>query len=341
VALLECRACRARISSDCGKCPRCACDQPFACPGCGRIIGGPLSGMSPSGSPAGDPLCKYRHLECQMVLRCRECGAALSSDVSDCAACGCETPFVCSECRRQIHGPLKGMTDAERRASRPLCRHTGLWCRVTLHCRNCGAQIDSDCPECPKCGCRTPLTCAACGKPASGPLTGPAMARREGERPNPRLWDGNRPLCEAHQLEPCLRCGKWLPRSQLEPRVVEWVSTSNEHVGSWQPVTRFFCPGCATDHRQPKDPTPLGVCRKCRRQVPVTRLAPMTMGWREVSGPDYSTSWERETELFCDDCRPRHREPEGPTGGCVGCTLPILITIAALVAFVSTAWGRY
>ena len=36
------------------------------------------------------------------LLKCRECGAGISSDAFQCRRCGCEHPFKCDECGREI-----------------------------------------------------------------------------------------------------------------------------------------------------------------------------------------------------------------------------------------------
>ena len=191
------------------------------------------------------------------VLKCRGCGAQISSDAGACPRCGVQHPFICSACGREIGGPLRAgmvgdpITEDELASGGVLCCHAGYWCRVVhLRCRECGAQIGSDSGPCPGCGCTQPFACSVCGRPVFGGLT--RKKPNHGSPPSEpckSLSRSGEPLCHVHQLVQCHRCRKWFHWDEVEERDSWELDTRTNWHGDtttdWKEHRRQVCSDCA------------------------------------------------------------------------------------------------
>jgi hypothetical protein len=91
-----------------------------------------------------------------------------------------------------------------------------------LHCRDCGAEIDSDSRQtrCKQCGALFPFACVACGRSLRPPFPVYADERY--------LTHENEPLCSDHFLRQCPDCNKWF-RADENPGFFRCLACTEEH----------------------------------------------------------------------------------------------------------------
>ena len=77
-----------------------------------------------------------------------------------------------------------------------------------LHCRDCGAEINSDTrqTQCQECGALFPFACSVCGKSLRPPFPVYSDERY--------ISASNEPLCTSHFERQCPECNKWFQADQ-------------------------------------------------------------------------------------------------------------------------------
>ena len=160
MALINCKECKGKISSEADSCPHCGCKDPVPakCIACGGWIydeskpcpncGDPNLPHAKDTTESSDTTAKSGS-----TVECRKCGKAVSPNAEVCPHCSCTepAPVECQACGSDV--------DHEK-AICPKCGHP-LDCpkgkEKLIKCRKCGNQTSTEAEGCPKCNCTDPI----------------------------------------------------------------------------------------------------------------------------------------------------------------------------------------
>ena len=160
MALINCKVCKGKISTEAESCPHCGCKDPVPakCIACGGWIndeskpcpncGDPNLPHAKDATESSDTTAKSGS-----TVKCRKCGKAVSPNAEVCPHCNCTepAPVECQACGSDV--------DHEKDIC-PECGHP-LDCSKgkgkLIKCRKCGNQTSTEAKCCPKCSCPDPI----------------------------------------------------------------------------------------------------------------------------------------------------------------------------------------
>ena len=160
MALINCKECKGKISTEAESCPHCGCKDPVPakCIACGGWIydeskpcpncGDPNLQQAIDATESSDTTAKSGS-----SVECRKCGKAVSPNAEVCPHCNCTepAPVECQACGSDV--------DHEKDIC-PECGHP-LDCSKgkgkLIKCRKCDNQTSTEAKCCPKCNCTDPI----------------------------------------------------------------------------------------------------------------------------------------------------------------------------------------